>query len=213
MGNIFTSYVQEGLTLLKKAEQQSMVIDGGQIQGVGMRKTLHDYLEEKGISGIAVNDAMTGNVEVTVEAPTKEDADRAIEALKVIANERADAKLKYTTPKRPFKMSDVHITKEEMDRFNDRSYNGFLRSAKLREGMSAVPTRMPLKEVVDGTADRYRMVAGKDNTLRGMITARALRQLRGSEVQYEFMRRVNFVRSLREGQALAARIAKEREND
>jgi len=196
----------------KKADQKSMVIDGDKIQGVGMRRTLHDYLDEKGIKGVAVNDAKTGNVEVTVDAPTKDDAVRALEELKVIANNRVGEPLRYNMPKRPLPLRDAVITNEDMERFNTKSYESFLRSRKLHPEMRFSTGRLPLEDVIRETAERYRLQRGEgDVALQGLVTARALRQLLNKETQYEFMRRENLVRSKAEGYALLAKIKAMRE--
>jgi hypothetical protein len=142
-------------------------LSGDKLQGVGLRKNWHAILKELQASGLAVNDAHTGDVHASVE---DKHADVALEKLRayLVAQGLEHPEIE---PEEDEPLHRVEMVDDDVMTFNTRQ--GFIRN------FDKTPD-----DRRKWVADRFNLTH-RDNALHGNVTARALRQLMGEVPIYE----------------------------
>lgn len=143
----------------------------GNVQGVGLRATLHDLLNKGNMPGLAVNNPYTGNVDIDLPLePT--DSDDVITRLRNLLDSGEAGKDSYQINKveKANKLFNIVMDKKNIDRFVNRQ--GF----------------KPLGMETDDykkqwLTDRYRLT-NEGGNLTGKVAPMAYRQLRGLEPVY-----------------------------
>lgn len=166
--------MEEGLEKqASNKERMKSFLLSGSVQGVGVRKTIHKTLDEMGSPGIAVNDARTGKVHVTVPANVREAVMAAVQArLEEKGKEPATVEESRARPMKPMKLDD-----EVLGRLLNSRY-----FRRMRENKEKVPGRAE-ERIRRWALPRYRLHE-EDGELVGDLPALARRQLEGKEPVY-----------------------------
>ena len=143
----------------------------GNVQGVGLRATLHDLLNKGNMPGLAVNNPYTGNVDIDLPLEPTE-SDDVITRLRNLLDSGEAGKDSYQINKveKANKLFNIVMDKKNIDRFVNRQ--GF----------------KPLGMETDDykkqwLTDRYRLT-NEGGNLTGKVAPMAYRQLRGLEPVY-----------------------------
>lgn len=148
-------------------EGSSYLLQGDTLQAVGLRKNWHRILNEANAKGLAVNDAMTGNVHLSVDDKhAKKSIDSLVEYLK--QKDIAKPEIKEIKDE-PLHQVTLNAAKVKAF-FKDQ---GFIRSVG-----------KPLKENQDWIKERFNLSI-KGGKLHGYVTDRALKQLHAEEPVYQ----------------------------
>ena len=169
---------KEKYFLVKVATKMKTVELSGEVQGIGLRRTVHGKLDELGVKGLALNDARTNNVYLTVPESAMEEVLAAIKARQVEKGEevgRVLPELEVKEVKKPSTFRDIKVTPgmvqkfidgQGLTQFNRGDYGSYATSAEQWIG------------------DRYRLT--EDNgTLTGTVPALARKQLKAKEPIYQ----------------------------
>jgi len=143
----------------------------GDVQQVGLRKTLHKLLDEAGIPGVAYNDARSRQVMATIGADRK----RSKEVLEKIRQYLAD------NPEASGEF-DYEEEKEEQPLYNYTFTPEDLAAAYGKQGMTILQAR-PTQEQVDWARKRFRLSQDGDQ-ISGTLPQHAIDQLKGYEPIY-----------------------------
>lgn len=143
----------------------------GNVQGVGLRATLHDLLNKEKLPGLAVNNPHTGDVEIDLHLDD-EKSDDVINRLRNLLDNGRAGKENYQINKidKANKLLDIVMDKKMIDRFVKRQ--GFTQ-------LGAEPHDYKKQWLIK----RYRLENAGDN-LVGKVAPMAHRQLRGLEPVY-----------------------------
>ena len=154
-------------TASSKERMKSFLLSGS-VQGVGVRKTIHGKLDELGEPGIAVNDARTGKVLVTV--PEKS-YDEIIDAVKTRLKEKGKEP-PTIEPSRARPLKEVRLTADD------------LRAMMKGQGFTIMQQEPdPIATAKGWASPRFRLTE-EDGELVGQLPALARKQLAGKEPIY-----------------------------
>jgi len=171
------------LTYLIKRARDNYVVDGSFVQGVGLRKTFHELLKDHNLEGLAVNNADTGNVELSLGGgDTKRQLllDRLKQAIKDKTGHKPNiTKLNNTKDK----LHNIRLTPSKLNKLNNQHYTAYLRSDQFKPTNS---NKLTLEEVRKGIMARY-LLAREGETLTGKVPTLAYKQLTGKVYPYKFM--------------------------
>lgn len=157
-----------------RKESASYVAEGD-VQTVGLRKTLHRLLDEKGLDGSAVNNPFTGGVEFTIGARGEEERS-ILDALEAHVESKGFPRPKFKKM-RGSRTRDMALSEEDAKRTLALHFLRYAMSSpsfKKGDRMKATPGHL---------SDRYRLKL-EDGVFKGRLPARAIRQLRGLELPY-----------------------------
>jgi len=182
----------------KKSAQFDYTIDGSNLQAVGLRKTLHKIFDQKNINGLAVNNAYTGGVELSLKTKTQKQAEDIIKSVrnKVMSEFNTDIKFKKNRLKRKYKR--VNLGPNELELFNKAGNLNYVRSKLYDPNTAELMNAIQLK---DELQERFRLKE-QSGRLKGYVPARAYRQLKGLEPIYKNFIPENLVRDMAEGLSL-----------
>lgn len=144
----------------------------GNVQGVGLRKTLHGLLEAAGLPGLAVNDPFTGGVHVTLPLDRQRRARVLADFRHLLNTGEAGGDYTITPSAKRVRLRPIRLDEAARRRMFERQ--GFTQG--LARGDEFIRNWIQ---------DRYRLQAGPGDTLVGDVSAPARRQLRGLEPIYE----------------------------
>jgi ribosomal protein S18 acetylase RimI-like enzyme len=157
----------EHLSLVKTAA--AYTIDGSKVQGVGLRKTLHQLMDQHNVKGMSVNDARTGKVHAVIDAdePTR----RLV--LSSLAESLGDRgrDVAWEEQKKQERLKKVALNVAQQRRF------------VTRQGFNQLDAE-PDDVVTKWLQDRYRLSA-QGGKLTGQVHPLAYKQLMGLEPVYE----------------------------
>ena len=147
---------------------RELEISGEKTQGVGLRKTMHQRLEELGREGLAVNDARTGTVRATVPGDLIHDL---MDTVNARMREKGQKDIKARGIRGTTRFRKVKVTPEQMEKFVRGQ--GF-------DMLGATTPDVQRQWLVD----RYRL-SDEGGNLVGRIPELARKQLKAEEPVYE----------------------------
>jgi acylphosphatase len=151
------------------ADKMRTVELSGKVQGVGLRKTVHRKLDELGREGLAVNDARTGKVHMTVPEDVMESV---LDAVRVQVKERGAPEPIVRQVKEKPKLRKTRLSPKQVEDFSTRG------------GLSRLAAR-DYAEKLKWLADRYRLKEEEEGGLVGRLPVLARKQVRIQEPIYE----------------------------
>lgn len=159
-------------------------ISGDQTQGIGLRKTYHQLLEELGHDGLAVNNPHTDEVELTVDAPDPEavlvELVRRIKAQK--GKDITYAKAEKTEP-----LQKLTVDPDTLEKLRHAHFQAYLRSEMFDPtDADIIPPDRHKADLIE----RYRLKETPEGGLEGNVPERAMLQLTGKEMPYSWMQKV-----------------------
>lgn len=144
----------------------------GDVQGVGLRETLHTLLAERGLPGLAYNDGLTGHTYAHIPAPkrTREEVLAALlDRLRADPENSPDLAFAARPTRRREPLEKVVVDAAGRARF--------AKAHGWEDRFGAAPAAVQIKTL----ADRYRLADDGTGVLTGEVPATAARQLRGEE--------------------------------
>jgi len=142
----------------------------GDVQGVGVRKTLHSLMDAADVPGVAYNDAMTRKVMATIGGED-EDATRILEDLRAYLEENPESSGEFSyTLAAEEPLYDFRMTPEELS-------EGYL-----RQGFTTLGSR-DFDEQAEWARKRFRL-GREDGELVGQLPQHAIDQLQGYKPIY-----------------------------
>lgn len=158
-------------------------ISGDQTQGIGLRKTYHQLLEELGHDGLAVNNPHTDEVELTVDAPDPE-AVLAELVRRIKAHKGKD--ITYTKSESKEPLQKLTVDPDTLEKLRHAHYQAYLKSEMFDPNDADI---IPAERHKADLMERYRLVDTPEG-LTGHVPPRAVMQLTGKEMPYSWMQRV-----------------------
>ena len=169
-----------GDLLAKKGMQTQTYKFEGNVQGVHLRKELHNILDKMRRAGLAVNHPETNEVYATLEG-RKKYTDAILDKLKKVLSERKERPLAYGSdynishvPSMQEKLKPVKFTKEHLMAFVKRN-------AEIKSLQSKAE-----KDQFDFVGKRYRLKPNQHGELEGMVPGKAYDQLINGAPSYSF---------------------------
>ena len=164
---------KEKYWLAKQAKGMKTYELSGEVQGVGLRKAVHQRLDQLKSEGLAVNNARNNNVYMTIPEDVSEDL---LETIKLHVAERArERNTEYPEPESREvdrdDMEDVKLTPDQV-----RAFAKGQGLAQLAEKEDAAIARW--------MSDRYRLSEG-DGVWEGRVPALARKQMYAEEPIYQ----------------------------
>ena len=157
-------------TKIKLAADKMRTVElSGKVQGVGLRKTVHSKLDELGREGLAVNDARTGKVHMTVPEDVMESV---LDAVRVQVKKRGAPEPIVRQVKEKPKLRKTRLSPKQVEDFSTRG------------GLSRLAAR-GYAEKLKWLVDRYRLKEEEKGGLVGRLPALARKQVRVQEPIYE----------------------------
>jgi NTP pyrophosphatase (non-canonical NTP hydrolase)/cytidylate kinase/acylphosphatase len=173
--------INTGGDLLAKEGMQTQTYKfEGNVQGVHLRKELHNILDKMRRAGLAVNHPETNEVYATLEG-RKKYTDSILDKLKKALSERKERPLAYGSdynishvPSMQEKLKPVKFTKEHLMAFVKRN-------AEIKSLQSKAE-----KDQFDFVGKRYRLKPNQHGELEGMVPGKAYDQLINGAPSYSF---------------------------
>ena len=159
------------LANFKQQKQAAVYQLDGDVQGVGLRKTLHALLDELNHPGVAVNDAYAGNVRATIPG-SKAKQKKILDLLrqKLNQNRGADKPLQEGVD---YKITPLSMREKLRNvTFSDKDLADF----HTKQKFTVLPSK-PIDEQRQWLIDRYRLKLNDKNELVGKVPAMAYDQL------------------------------------
>jgi acylphosphatase len=175
----------------------------GPVQGVGLRKILHNYLEEQNLPGLAVNDPYTGTVKINLPDSYKSRHSKILKEL-----------LKRVNTESGVDVSGVSFNEEEdkgdkwkKRKLTDKDIRKLRVLYNLQYMLSPLmnPNDVDIKPVSDFKTylkDRYRL-EDSNGALVGSVPDSAYKQLTGETAAYKKLLPENRIRTLEDVKKLA----------
>lgn len=157
-------------------------IKGERVQGVGLRKTFHKLLEDRKLKGLAVNNPISGEVELSVKGDDKKVND-AFKTLGKILKKKTghDIKIKPAKHEQPF--TKINLDEEKLDKLRQHHYDRYLTVGKAAPDR---PQEQGTEFFKDHLIERF-MLKKKGKGLAGTVPENAAKQLRGEIYPYKWM--------------------------
>lgn len=156
--------------------------NGDSVQGVGLRKLYHTLLDEKGISGLGVNNEETGNVELAFNG---DEAQRknVFDELAARIQAKTGKPVTFAPLAVPQQMTSVNLSNADAARLNAIHHLAYRMSNMYDPSDSAMHDDATFKQ---NMADRFRLSV-TDKGLTGTVPSRAAEQLLGTRPMYSAM--------------------------
>lgn len=156
--------------------------NGDSVQGVGLRKLYHALLDEKGISGLGVNNEETGNVELAFNG---DEAQRknVFDELATRIQAKTGKPVTFAPLAVPQQMTPVNLSNADAARLNAIHHLAYRMSNMYDPSDAAMHDDATFKQ---NMADRFRL-AVTDKGLTGTVPSRAAEQLLGTRPMYSAM--------------------------
>ena len=156
--------------------------NGDSVQGVGLRKLYHTLLDEKGISGLGVNNEETGNVELAFNG---DEAQRknVFDELATRIQAKTGKPVTFAPLAVPQQMTSVNLSNADAARLNAIHHLAYRMSNMYDPSDSAMHDDATFKQ---NMADRFRLSV-TDKGLTGTVPSRAAEQLLGTRPMYSAM--------------------------
>ena len=156
--------------------------NGDSVQGVGLRKLYHTLLDEKGISGLGVNNEETGNVELAFNG---DEAQRknVFDELAARIQAKTGKPVTFAPLAVPQQMTSVNLSNADAARLNAIHHLAYRMSNMYDPSDSAMHDDATFKQ---NMADRFRLLV-TDKGLTGTVPSRAAEQLLGTRPMYSAM--------------------------
>jgi ADP-ribose pyrophosphatase YjhB (NUDIX family)/acylphosphatase len=169
---------------------------GNKVQGVGLRKLYHSLLDERGLTGLGVNNEDTGDVELSF------DGDEAIrkEVFKELAariRAKTNHPVTFAPTAVPQTSTPVKLSNKDSERLNAIHHLAYRMSNMYDPADSLMDPNDTFKQKL---ADRFRLQVNKGG-LTGTVPSRAAEQLLGTRPMYAGMMPARRTRS--EAEALS----------
>lgn len=156
--------------------------NGDSVQGVGLRKLYHALLDEKGISGLGVNNEETGNVELAFNG---DEAQRknVFDELATRIQAKTGKPVTFAPLSVPQQMTPINLSNADAARLNAIHHLAYRMSNMYDPSDAAMHDDATFKQ---NMADRFRL-AVTDKGLTGTVPSRAAEQLLGTRPMYSAM--------------------------
>lgn len=165
----------------KTSSRYGYLIKGGDLQAVGLRKSLHNLMDDHGISGMAVNVADTGNIELTVDSPNERKAREARRLIREKIHGSFDPNIRMVKRTPDTRYKKVALDTDALNRLNLHINLQHIRSELYKPEKAAL---WPIDKIREALKARYRLESDPEGILRGKVPVRAYRQLKGKEPMY-----------------------------
>lgn len=184
--------------LANKQEKEAGVFtaSGNKVQGVGLRKLYHSLLDERGLTGLGVNNEDTGDVELSFDG----DEARRKEVFKELAariRAKTNHPVTFAPTTVPQTSTPVKLSNKDSERLNAIHHLAY-RMSNMYD--PADPLMDPNDTFKQKLADRFRLQVNKRG-LTGTVPSRAAEQLLGTRPMYAGMMPARRTRS--EAEALS----------
>jgi acylphosphatase len=169
---------------------------GNKVQGVGLRKLYHSLLDERGLTGLGVNNEDTGDVELSFDG----DEARRKEVFKELAariRAKTNHPVTFAPTTVPQTSTPVKLSNKDSERLNAIHHLAY-RMSNMYD--PADPLMDPNDTFKQKLADRFRLQVNKRG-LTGTVPSRAAEQLLGTRPMYAGMMPARRTRS--EAEALS----------
>ena len=184
--------------MLARLEKEAGVFtaSGNKVQGVGLRKLYHSLLDERGLTGLGVNNEDTGDVELSFDG----DEVRRKEVFKELAariRAKTNHPVTFAPTTVPQTSTPVKLSNKDSERLNAIHHLAY-RMSNMYD--PADPLMDPNDTFKQKLADRFRLQVNKRG-LTGTVPSRAAEQLLGTRPMYAGMMPARRTRS--EAEALS----------
>ncbi len=172
---------------VKEGQAVALDIQGDQVQGVGLRKKLHQLIEDHKAEGLAVNNPVKKTVEAVLDAsPEKRKLITDLLA-KQIEEETGSPVTITEKPELPV-MHDIELTPEDLTDLSAHLYLKFLQSHKA-EGKDLWRDKpdITLAKAEEDMIPRYRLKKTDEGNYVGKVPELARKQLMKEEAPYHYM--------------------------
>lgn len=166
----------------------SYVVSGSKVQGIGLRKLVHELMDAHNVTGLATNDPNTGDVYLDFEHTNPNSFSRKIVEL---IEKKKGVKIDLQPREERTKFYNVNLSPEKLNEMRLAHFKRYLRSSIFDPNDS---TLVPYDKHVDNVASRYRL-SQDAGYLKGRVPLQARNQLLLKEMPYEFMSDDKLVRS------------------
>jgi len=169
---------------------------GNKVQGVGLRKLYHSLLDERGLTGLGVNNEETGDVELSFDG----DEARRKEVFKELAariRAKTNHPVTFAPTTVPQTSTPVKLSNKDSERLNAIHHLAY-RMSNMYD--PADPLMDPNDTFKQKLADRFRLQVSQRG-LEGTVPSRAAEQLLGTRPMYAGMMPARRTRS--EAEALS----------
>ena len=169
---------------------------GNKVQGVGLRKLYHSLLDERGLTGLGVNNEDTGDVELSFDG----DEARRKEVFKELAariKAKTNHPVTFAPTTVPQSSTPVKLSNKDSERLNAIHHLAY-RMSNMYDPTH--PLMDPNDTFKQKLADRFRLQVNKSG-LTGTVPSRAAEQLLGTRPMYAGMMPARRTRS--EAEALS----------
>jgi acylphosphatase len=201
------NYLSKHANAMGQKEAATYRVDGDAVQGVGLRKTYHQLLDDENMQGLAVNDPYTNSVELSIEGQANK-RKKVLTALAAYIQLKTGKDIKLTPIDKDKKLHKVSLSSSDIDKLNALHHLNFVRSDKFLQYPENERELNSFDNALNDYMARYRLQR-EDKGLQGFVTERALRQLRGEELPYNWMLPENAVRSVEEAIPLVSKKTKQ----
>mgnify|MGYP006163241989 CR=1 FL=1 len=188
--------LEERVAAMFGKEAGVFTASGNKVQGVGLRKLYHSLLDERGLTGLGVNNEDTGDVELSFDG----DEARRKEVFKELAariRAKTNHPVTFAPTTVPQTSTPVKLSNKDSERLNAIHHLAY-RMSNMYD--PADPLMDPNDIFKQKLADRFRLQVNKRG-LTGTVPSRAAEQLLGTRPMYAGMMPARRTRS--EAEALS----------
>ena len=163
-------------------------ITGAKVQNVGLRKNLHEILNEGGIGGVAVNNPDDSSVDAYISGDPKTRT-QAYTKLRDYIKKKTGHNIKIQETLSNQKLHDVRLNKRDL---NDTANTQYLMYMMRNDDINRTGIRgLGLKKSEDDLIPRFRLKKTKSGEYTGRLPQRGVDKIYGRSAHYEKFQKQN----------------------